>query len=100
MNPLDITWHDLLIQKGIDPSSAMALISFVSWNQNTDYPNLGDKITNILSTNSCSLFVKDAISSKYGDRGLIFLNKDLADDTVSNMFNIIMDYEQEDVYKV
>ncbi|MFZ5969895.1 MAG: hypothetical protein ACOYVK_22265 [Bacillota bacterium] len=100
MNPLDMTWHDLLIQKGIDPSSAKALISFISWNQNTEYPHLGERITNILASNAGSIFVKDAARRKHGDRGLLFLDRDLPDDVASDMFNIIIDYEEEEMYKM
>jgi len=96
----NMTWHDVLIEKGIDPSSAKALISFVSWNENTEYPHLGDKITSIISSNPGSIFVKDAVSNKYRDRGLLFLDRNLPGETVTSIFNIIMDYEQEDIYRI
>lgn len=101
MDTLDLlcdTWHDVLMQNGFDASSAKSLIGFVSWNKGDEFPHLGREITEILSGYEGKVFAKDAVSSIYGDKALLFLNKDTSEETANKMFDVIMNYEQNKVY--
>lgn len=95
-----LTWHEVLIEKGINPEIANSLIGFTSWNQ-VEFPDkLGKHITAILKEYSGNVIVKDVIGTKYNDIGLLFLNNDMPQDIATNVFDIIMKYEQEEVYEI
>ena len=93
-----ITWHEVLIEKGINPEMSKSLIGFTSWNQ-SEIPNkLGKHINDILIEYNGKVIVKDVVGTKYNDVGLLFLNNDIPEDVAINVFDIIMNYEQEEVY--
>lgn len=93
-----ITWQEVLTVGGMDADTASRLIGFVSWNKDEMAPLLGQDITNILSQSGGKAVVKDVSTSAYNDRGLLFLEEDVPDDSAHRMFDIIMDYEQQEVY--
>jgi hypothetical protein len=92
------TWHDVLISNGFNPSTAKSLIGFVSWNKGDEFAYLGREITEVLSDYEGKVFVKDAVSSSYGDKSLLFFSQDVSEDTAYKMFDAIMSYEQNQVY--
>ena len=95
-----ITWHEVLIKKGISPEMSKSLIGFTSWNQNEIPVKLGKHITDILQEYSGKVIVKDVVGTKYNDIGLLFLNIDIPETVATMIFDIIMNYEQEKVYDV
>lgn len=99
MSKLDLTWHDVLRKKGFDDSTSESLIGFISWEKDNIYPNLGKEITDVLTDYRGKVIAKDVLSNKYGDQGILFLNANLPEKTIKNMFEAIMEYEHEDVYK-
>lgn len=92
------TWHDVLTKNGFDPKVAKSLIGFVSWNKNDEFVFLGREITEVISEHTGRVFVKDAVSSIYGDKALLFFDKDVSEETAIMMFEVIMAYEQKEVY--
>ena len=95
-----LTWHEVLIEKGINPEISKSLIGFTSWNQKELPDKLGKHITDILQEYSGNVIVKDVIGTKYNDIGLLFLNNDMLQDVATNVFDTIMKYEQEHVYDI
>lgn len=93
-----ITWHEVLINKGINPEMSKSLIGFTSWNQNEIPNKLGKHITDILQEYSGKVIVKDVVGTRYNDIGLLFLSNDIPQDVSTTVFDIIMNYEQEEVY--
>lgn len=103
MNIADIknsTWHDVLIKSGFEPSTSKSLIGFISWNKGDEFPKLGTEITEVLSDYEGRIFAKDAVSRVYGDKALLFFEKDIPQETAGKMFDAIMDYEQNEVYRL
>ncbi|MBU3214588.1 hypothetical protein LL033_04810 [Clostridium estertheticum] len=95
-----LTWHEILIKKGINPEISKSLIGFTSWNQKEIPNKLGKHITDILQENIGKVIVKDVIGTRYNDIGLLFLNNDMSEDIATMVFNTIMEYEQEEVYDI
>jgi hypothetical protein len=95
-----LTWHEVLIESGINPEMSKSLIGFTSWNQREIPDKLGKHITNILQGYSGKVIVKDVIGTKYNDIGLLLLNNDMPEDVATMVFDIIMKYEQEEVYDI
>lgn len=93
-----VTWHDILIKNGFDPYIAKSLIGFVSWNKGDEFAYLGREISEVLSGYEGRVFVKDAVSSAYGDKALLFFSQDITGSTANRMFEVIMNYEQNKVY--
>lgn len=98
MKKLDITWQELLEEKGIEPKLARKIFAFISWNENEGFSGLGNKITQILFSCNDRLIIKDVTSKKYNDIGLLFLTEDLSTEIANEIFDIIMSYEQEVIY--
>lgn len=88
-----LTWHEVLIKKGINPEISKSLIGFTSWNQNELPDKLGKHITDILQGYSGNVIVKDVIGTEYNDTGLLILNNDMAEGVATMVFDIIMKYE-------
>ena len=93
-----LTWHEVLIKKGINPEISKSLIGFTSWNQKELPDKLGKHITDILQGYSGKIIVKDVMGTEYNDTGLLFLNNDMPEDVAIMVFDIIMKHEQEEVY--
>lgn len=92
------TWHDVLIEKGFDPSISKALIGFISWNKGEEFNNLDSKINEILCNQVGTVFANEVESSNYNDRGLIFFNVEVSKPIANKIFDAIMNYEQMNVY--
>lgn len=92
------TWQDVLIEKGFDSHVSKSLIGFISWNRGEEFTKLGTELTEILSGYEGRIFVKDVVSTDYNDKGLLIFSTDVPEYIVNEMFNAIMDYEQNDVY--
>lgn len=92
------TWHDVLIERGFDPSVSKALIGFISWNKGEEFNNLDSKINEILCNHKGTVFANDVESSKYNDKGLIFFTVEVSKSIANEMFDAIMNYEQMNVY--
>jgi len=94
----DLTWQQVLINNGIDKDKAKSLIGFVSWNRGEPMRDLGEEMTQILSNHRGKVIVKDVSSVNYNDVGLLLLSQDATATDANEIFNIIMDYEQNEVY--
>lgn len=92
------TWHDVLIKAGVDSSTAKSLIGFISWNKGDEFPRLGVEITEVLKNYEGRVFAKDALSKSFGDKALLFFSMDIPESMTEKIFDIIMNYEQKDVY--
>lgn len=92
------TWHDVLIEKGFDPSTAKSLIGFVSWNKGEEFNHLGREITEIYAGYEGKVLAKDVISCKFNDKGILFFNKEVSESVANKIFDAIMGYEQNNVY--
>lgn len=97
-DPRCITWCEVLVKKGINPEIAKSLIGFTSWNQKEIPDKLGKHITDILQEYSGKVIAKDVVGTRYNDIGLLFLSNDIPEDVATEIFDIIMNYEQEEVY--
>ena len=95
-----LTWHEILIKKGINPEMSKSLIGFTSWNQNEIPDKLGKHITDILKEHSGKVVVKDVVGTRYNDIGLLFFKNNIPEDVATKVFDIIMNYEQEEVYDI
>ena len=93
-----LTWHEVLIKKGINPEMSKSLIGFTAWNQDEIPDKLGKHITDILQQYSGKIIAKDVVGTRYNDIGLLFLNNDIPEDIATQVFDTIMSYEQEVVY--
>jgi len=92
------TWQDVLIEKGFDSSTATSLIGFISWNKGEEFTKLGKEITEVLYGFEGTVFSKDVASTDYNDKGLLFFDTDIPDETANKIFETIMSYEQNNVY--
>jgi hypothetical protein len=70
----NITWQEVLVDRGIDEDASKSLIGFVSWNRDEPSPLIGEDVTDILKDSHGSVLVKDVGSKSYNDRGLLFVN--------------------------
>jgi hypothetical protein len=61
------------MEKGFDSSTAKSLIGFISWNKGEEFNKLGKEITEIFLGYEGKVIAKDVVSSKYNDKGLLFL---------------------------
>jgi hypothetical protein len=92
------TWQEVLIEKGFEPSISKALIGFISWNRGEEFNKLGKKITEVLSEHQGKVVVKDVVSANFNDKGLLFLNAETTEEAANKIFEVIMGYEQDNVY--
>ena len=97
-DPRCITWCEVLVKKVINAGMAKSLIGFTSWNQKEIPDKLGKHITDILQAYDGKVIAKDVIGTRYNDIGLLFLSNDIPEDVATEIFDIIMNYEQEEVY--
>jgi hypothetical protein len=95
-----ITWRDVLVNKGFEPSIYESFIGFVTWNKDDQISQLGEKISKALEGHEGKVVAKDAQAKKYNDSGLLFFNEEISEEIVSDIFNAIMEYEQEKVYNM
>ncbi|GAA0182646.1 hypothetical protein SH2C18_49870 [Clostridium sediminicola] len=91
-------WNDVLIENGFNYSITKSFIGFISWNRGEEFTKIGRQITEILSGYKGELFVKDVVSSTYNDKGLMFFNSEIPEEISNNMFDTIMNYEQNNIY--
>lgn len=98
MNNHDLTWRELLINKGVNPNLSNSLIGFISWNEGENYNNLGKEINDVLNGYEGKIFAKDVVSDKHLDKGILFMNSDISEDDAKNVFEVIMDYEEDEYY--
>jgi hypothetical protein len=92
------TWQEVLIEKGFEFSTSKALIGFISWNEGEEFNKLGKKITEVLSGYQGRVIVKDVVSTNFNDKGLLFLNAEISEESATKIFDTIMSYEQNNVY--
>jgi hypothetical protein len=95
-----LTWKDVLINKGFDASVYESFIGFVSWNKGEEVFHLGEKISKALEGYEGKVIAKDSRGTRYNDSGLLFFNEEISDEIVADVFNCIMNYEQEEVYNI
>lgn len=95
-----LTWKDVLINKGFETSICEAFIGFISWNKDEEIFHLGEKISNALEGYEGKVVAKDVKATKYNDKGLLFFNGGVSDEILIDVFNSIMEYEQEEVYNM
>lgn len=98
MNISNITWKDVLVNKGFNKSTADSLIGFISWKEDEIFSKLGQEINDVLNGYEGKVVAKDVISDKHNDKGLLFVNNDLSQEVANSIFNTILDFEHNVVY--
>lgn len=98
MDNTKISWKDLLIKNGFKDEIVNSFIGFISWKTNSIYPKLGNEITDVLTGYSGRVIAKDVYCEKYKSYGIIFLNKEIPYDVAQKIHDIIISYENEEVY--
>ncbi|MBB6219027.1 hypothetical protein HNQ80_005205 [Anaerosolibacter carboniphilus] len=100
MRNLDLTWQEVLAQKGFNEQISKSFIGFIAWEENNMFSRLGEEITEVLAGHEGEVFAKDVINQKYKNTGLLFFNRNLPEKTVDQIFDTILTYEHEDVYDI
>jgi hypothetical protein len=95
-----LTWCDVLEKKGFEPSVSKSFIGFVSWNEDDRDLSLGEKISEVLKEHKGRVFPRDVKSTNYNDNGLLFFNNEISDEIARDIFDTIMEHEQEEVYNM
>lgn len=98
MDNTKISWKDLLIKNGLNNDIVKSFIGFISWKPDNIYPKLGNEITDVLTGYSGRIIAKDVYCEKYKSYGIIFLNKEISDVVAQKIHDIIISYENEEVY--
>lgn len=100
MGSLDITWQQVLKQKGFPNETAESFIGFIAWEDHHMFSKLGEEITDVLIGHEGKVFAKDVMNQKYKNTGLLFFNRNIPKETVDQVFDTILTYEHETVYDV
>jgi hypothetical protein len=100
MNNLEVTWKEVLAQKGFDRQTADSFIGFIAWEEGNMFAKLGEEITEVLAGHQGEVFAKDVINNKYENTGVLFFNRNIPEETVHQVFDTILTYEHENVYDV
>ncbi|QZY57286.1 hypothetical protein [Crassaminicella profunda] len=98
MKKTDLTWQEVLMNKGFDHSTSKSLIGFIAWKENEIFSRLGEEINDVLCGYEGKVIAKDVISNKYNNKGLLFVNNHISNDLSNKIFEEILDYEHEEVY--
>lgn len=100
MGKLDLTWQEVLKQEGFINEVAESFVGFIAWEKNNMFPKLGKEITEVLAGHEGRVYVKDIISKKYNNTGLLFFNNNVLEEVAEQVFVTILDYEHQEVYDV
>lgn len=98
MKKHDITWHDVLKDKGFDNKVSKSFIGFISWEKNNMFSKMGKEINDVLLGYEGKIIAKDVLNTKYNNIGILFLNSDISQETSNRVFETILDYEHREVY--
>jgi len=98
LNNNKITWIDVLKNNGFNSEIAESLIGFISWKDNNIYSNLGEEISDVLNGYKGEFYTKDVNNNKYDSFGILFLKKNFPDNLANNIYDSILDYENNQVY--
>ncbi|PAB58344.1 hypothetical protein [Anaeromicrobium sediminis] len=99
MNIKNITWKEVLINKGYNESLVRSFIGFISWDESEIFSKLGQEINDVLGGYEGKIVAKDTVCAKYKSKGILFFDKDISQDIADNVFKAIQDYEHNEVYK-
>ncbi|WFD12043.1 hypothetical protein [Tepidibacter hydrothermalis] len=100
MNIENITWKEILINKGFDECITKSFIGFIAWKQDEIFSKLGEEINDVLAGYEGKIVAKDVICDKYKSIGILFFNKDVSQDISDNIFNAIQYCEYNEVYDI
>ena len=98
MKKLDMPWHEVLSKKGFDSMTSSSFIGFIAWEKNNMFSKMGKEINDALLGYEGRVIAMDVHSTKYNNIGVIFVNKDIPEESTYDIFNAILDYEHEEVY--
>ncbi|WP_432665563.1 hypothetical protein R9X47_04655 [Wukongibacter baidiensis] len=98
MKKIDLTWHEVLSNKGFDSSISGSLIGFIAWEKDNIFPKMGQEINDALLGYEGKVVAKDVMNTKYNNIGILFVSNDISDTTASEVFDAILDYEHKEVY--
>lgn len=93
------TWRDVLAQNGASKDESENFIGFVAWNKGDVYADIGSDINRLLNEHTGRVFSRDVSGKHYNDRGIVFTSTEISPQRANEFFDIIMEYEQEDVYR-
>jgi hypothetical protein len=100
MNIENITWEDVLINKGIDESIVKSFIGFIAWDEDEIFSKLGEEINDVLNGYEGKVVAYDVECSKYKSFGILFFSTNISEETANNAFEVIQDYEHKEVYNM
>lgn len=100
MSIKDITWKEVLINKGFDKSIAKSFIGFISWDEGRIFPKLGKEINDVLAGYEGKIIACDVTYSKYESIGILFFSENVSQETANKIFETIQDYEHNEVYDI
>lgn len=100
MNIENITWEEVLINKGIDESTVKSFIGFISWDENEMFSKLGEEINDVLNGYEGKVVANDVVCSKYKSFGILFFSTDISEEIANKVFEVIQDYEHNEVYNM
>ena len=96
----NITWEDVLINKGIDKSIVDSFIGFIAWDEDEIFSKLGEEINDVLNGYEGKVVAYDVECSKYNSIGLLFFSTNISEKDANMVFEVIQDYEHKDVYSM
>jgi len=99
MNIKNITWKEVLINKGIDETTVNSFIGFISWDEGEIFSKLGQKINDVLNGYEGKIVANDVEYSKYKSFGIVFFRTNVSEEMANKVFEVIQDYEHNEVYK-
>jgi len=99
MNKTDITWHEVLKNKGFDSKVSKSVIGFIAWEKDNMFQKIGKEINDVLLGYEGKIIAKDVLSNKFNNIGVLFVSDDISQDTSDKIFQAILDYEHEEVYR-
>jgi hypothetical protein len=99
MNIKNITWKEVLINKGIDESIVKSFIGFIAWDEGKIFSKLGQEINDVLNGYEGKVIANDVICNKYKSIGILFFSTDISEKIANKVFEVIQDYEHNEVYK-
>lgn len=98
MKKIDITWHQVLQDKGFNSEISESLIGFIAWEEDNMFSKMGKEINDVLMGYEGKVIAKDVSNTEYNNMGILFLKKNISEKTANQVFDAILNYEHKEVY--
>lgn len=98
MKKFDITWHQVLQDKGFNSEISESLIGFIAWEEDNMFSKMGKEINDVLMGYEGNVIAKDVSNTKYNNTGILFVKNNISEKTANQVFDAILNYEHEEVY--